>query len=413
MGTVESVEAPAVTEGEAAGRGEIAFSAEDGGLGDARPAKLAQTRLADLIADAHWPKLAQAVPLALRLDRVLIGTVAALLMLGAGLMAWLIGDGVSVALGMAIDVLGSGAAVSDPARVIGILLLELPTQAAATDPIWTGVLAVMLAFVFAVTSTAVSRSVAAEFGVGRRMPSRWAVRFALERGHRVMIAALIAPMTALVGVVLLTRVAPALFAIEALGVLVHLVSVFAWVLLVFAALCWVVTLPLLPSAAACDGADTFDIIQRAVSFLMTRPGTLLWLVGVAVAQGAVLGLVLWIVVSAGTQAAQLSLELGGAWSELSPGSRVALEMIWAVPVVLAAGVMLSYAYSAGTIIYLTLRRIIDGRLTSSIHEAELPGGVFTVDVGSGGVVPGPVGSTVFDAEGNISGEGPRASDPPA
>jgi hypothetical protein len=243
---------------------------------------------------------------------------------------------------------------------------------------------------------AISRSAACDHAQGVAISWPQALGFALSRWGSLALS-LTLPLVVVWAIVFALAVGgAALFSLPGVNVLGGLL----WGLFLVGGLVAALVLgafffghPLLVPSVACEATDAVDAFQHAYSFVFARPPRLVLYTLLLVAQGAVLmavvGGVAWLGVHAAQAAAlQWSGERGAAVLGVLPGNHPplgvepaltgparaahALANFWTllVGVVLPAGVLVSYVWSASTVLYLAMRRIVDGQ---DVGEIWMPG----------------------------------------
>ncbi len=230
----------------------------------------------------------------------------------------------------------------------------------------------------------IARLDAERFGRDRDVPTFTVVRWAVRDVRRLWGATLLPPVLAIIlllpAVVLgLLALVPALDVLVAIGWVAALVFSFAAAVVVVA---WMVSLPILSAAAACESGDPSEIVVRTAGLVRMRPGRFLVLLGTALVTG-VLG---WFLVSgvatmtlegarvaggffggptgAATGTAWPSLDAVPAVTESVPtGTRwlaVGIFDAWrSMVALLAMGWLIAFGMVSGARIYLLLRRSVE------------------------------------------------------
>ena len=243
---------------------------------------------------------------------------------------------------------------------------------------------VLLLLLISTFGGAIARIDAERFGRDRDVPTLAVIRWAIGDVRRLWGATLLPPVLAIIlllpaGVLGLLALVPGVDVLVAIGWIAALVFAFA-AALIFTA--WIVSLPILSAAAACESGDPSEIVVRTAGLIRMRTGRFLVLLATALVTG-VLG---WLLVSG---VATLTLEgarTAGAWfggpTAITPGT--AWPSLAAVPVVmdseatgtrwLAAGIldfwrsgvtliamgwMIAFGMVSGARIYLLLRRSVE------------------------------------------------------
>jgi hypothetical protein len=273
------------------------------------------------------------------------------------------------------------------------LFIMMPQQVVTTYPLSTLALLIPCLLVWTIGGGAISRMAATEFsldrgigwtrGLGFAISKAWSLLFSVAAP--LLVVGLIVGGLALLGWVLLgipvVRVVGAVFFVLALLGGGAAVVIFAAYLL---------GLPMLVPAVACEGTDAIDGIQRTYAYVTGRPLRLVLYWAVLIVQAAVVTLVLafvaTLIIGLTTWATTLLLGDGmrhalveqakGEIPDLSGMSgtqRGAVHIVgfWVqVPMLLVASFVVSYWFSAGTTLYLLMRQVCDGQ---DVGELWTPG----------------------------------------
>lgn len=156
-------------------------------------------------------------------------------------------------------------------------------------------------------------------------------------------------------------------------------------------------LPMLVPALACEGTDAVDAVQRVLAYTLARPGRLALYLLLLIAQLVFALWALGLVVSAGEA---LTAWAASQWlpSERAEGlreaavgtvvtegadastrfSRRTISFWHAVPNLLIASYAVSFMFSAGSVLYLCMRRVCDGQDAGELWRPSMtPGTVPT------------------------------------
>ena len=341
----------------------------------------------DLLSDLAWPKLLRAPRLAFRPGRIGIG-VAVLLVLSLvdQVLAQIAGGATVVetfvtavaasagAAGERLATLDAGGALRGFALGYGDALHavwnEAPLRASVMVPL--GVLG------FAFGSVAIGRLSAEEFTRGRAGTWYEGLRWATHCLAGIVVAYAVPLVVAGLLVGVLTVGGWALLSVpfvNVLGAVFGVVGLAVALAAVVILLGYAFGAPLFASALSVEGGDGVDAMHRTYAYLFARParcvgyGVLVIVQGVVVV--SVLGAIAGLTVSLGIWAESLllgeraSLVASGVSSDrLSAGGRAAASVMHAVlqlPALLVAGYTVAYIASAGVVLYLALRRLVDGQ----------------------------------------------------
>lgn len=367
--------------------------------------RAAGPRLGDLLADLLWPKLIQAAPLALRPSRLLV----ALLMLAA---SFAIGE-VAQALVHQPNIAGflyshvagavNGIAVGIIQLKADVVLGELESLVSLSAPrLWEryGFASILLGLpillVWAIGGCAISRMAACEFSQGVMVPFRAGVRFAIQRTGSLLLAVLLpfAVAAFIAGIMAgLGWLALGIEGARAFGAIAYGVFLLLAALAVLTLGCYLVSLPLLIPAVACEGTDGLDAIQRSFAYVLGRPLRLViyglvallcgWLVMMVLnlLADATVGFAGWAsTLLAGPEArdiaAQASAQSGPRYglalskeTTLTDSAANAAQVIryWTVlPKLVVGSFAVSYLFSASSVLYLLIRQVHDGQDASDL-----------------------------------------------
>lgn len=363
--------------------------------------------LSDLTRDLVWPHLLRAGSLALRPSRL---GFAAVFILGLLLLGWLAGaldNSPGNALLTSGRVLGFDAVVAAagergpgehlgerPARQLHDAGIATPALYLRQNPGAAIIVLPLIALWTALLGGAISRSAACEFGQGVMLEWPGAAGFALSR-WRSLLFALVTPLLLVWGIALgLSLVGGALFRWPLLNVL----GGAAWGLFLLvgfvAALVMIVLLlgwPLLVPAVACEGADAVDAVQHAGSFVLARPLRLVVYLAILLLQlllvVAIAATICWLAVHIAQRCAltwsgwrgehalsDLPLHEGlphPASAETGVKAAHWLAVLWSlIPALLPAAVAVSFVWCGATVLYLAMRKIVDGQ---DVREVWMPG----------------------------------------
>lgn len=361
--------------------------------------------LSDLTAQLLFPRIFRAGAAAARPDRVLVAMISIVPVVIAGLL--LGGDPARpallqrlvVLLGLAFDGVGSSILrldMPDLHERVRFALLEIPRQL-FQDAGWLGLFAVLvLAAAWAWGGAYITRAAALELGRYLRLRPASSMRFALRRGATALATVLFIPLVVLVLLAVpamlgLLLAAPGL---DVVGSVLYgvglLTSLLAGALLVV----WIGAFWMLVPAVACDGADAFDAVQRAMGLVLNRPISVGLHLALAIVQGLVLVGLVWTVADLGTAMAGWAAGLfseraaaivgaGGMATADTPameGLSIAIVGLWrGLPVFAAAAYAVSYTHTAGVAVYLNARQMVDGQEPNEIWMPGDPPGITTPD----------------------------------
>lgn len=342
-----------------------------------------------------WPQLLMAGRLAIRPARV--GMALALLLV-LQLLWWLpelwFGKdptptySVSGFTTEAFALMRQGFFTLDAASVVaGVreLFLDMPVYLVHHYPWTMALLAIPTLLAWTVLGGAITRSVAEEFSLRKRQSWTDSLAFSLSRVWSFFFS-LVVPVLIAVGIAvgimglgyLLLRIPGVNIAG---GVAFGLLLLGGFVLIIVVAAFAIGSGLLLP-AVACEGVDAIDATQRTYAYALARPVRTILYLSILLVVGMILAAVLAFVVES---VLHLTANLAGTWlpSEVrdtlytaattrgvntTKGSPFGLAgtahivALWcAIPGLIAGAILLSYAFSGTTIMYLLLRRVCDGQ----------------------------------------------------
>lgn len=316
-----------------------------------------------LVQDLVWPMLFRAPRMSLRPARVGLGAGAILL---SGLLWQLPGLWLRSPRGG-----GVFEAIANAAPTV----LAGWVEAASSLSVFGWLVLVASAVIQSIAGGSIARSVATEFALRRRLSWPEALGFGLRRAGSL--ATLVLLPAAALGVAygfitLYGWVMLSLPVVQVAGGALYILPLAAGVAasLLLAGLALGVCM--LAPSLACEGIDAIDSLQRTFAYVAARPLTLLAkLILVGVLGGVTLGLAGGIArlatdathaAATSTTAAITGLADEGAKSTWSKSSARALIRTWSnLPGLLVAGLCVSYFFTGGTLLYLSMRHACDGQ----------------------------------------------------
>lgn len=353
---------------------------------------------AELTGGLVWPTLLRAPAIGLQPPRVVVGVIVAALLIGAARLAdWLIGagwdDGARGLLARMTRGLDAAATHVLNARLIlaGETLYDGTVGAmlrlVEPAPLKSVVVLALLIPIWAVGGMAMSRMAAVDVALNLNMGVREGLRFALRRWKSAIFSLLIPAIAALLVVLVLAAGGGALLSlpyVSVLGGLLYGVGLALGLVMVLLLTGFVLGQMLLLPAAAIEGTDAADAVQRTYAYVLGRTGRAVLYTVIALAQMAlVYAIARWAV----EEAQDLTGRLTTAWLSdaragdlLRPDEREASAASWLISFwrdalgVLLGGAMISVFFSSGSVLYLLLRRVNDEQDVRDIWmPGEIPG----------------------------------------
>jgi len=365
--------------------------------------------LSDLTGGLVWPRLLQAPALAGSFGSLLVATAAcALIGLIDAAPRYLPGvpadsDGI---FGETIRAMGfecfrlGGALVRFDAAVAfesaTDLIYRIPASAFAGRPV-TATLVFGLSLIIAILASAiVSRRAALAFGGHRPASIAELLRDAMKRLVSLAAAAVLPAVLLASSLLLLWALAWVTLGIpylQALTAVAFGLAVPVSLIAVFLGLVTVVGTPLMLPCVMTEGSDALDAIQRVLAYVRAAPARLVAYILIA---GSACLLAAFVAVAAADWSIRLIDTVGLAIVGETSGKmirtaetgfgpwtgRTAMSIFrfWeGVPVILAAGYLLSLFNTASTLIYLGMRRVVDGQ---DMGEVWIPGTALARDAAS-------------------------------
>lgn len=371
------------------------------------PSKRASSPLTfdDLAADLVWPKLFRAAALATRPARLglaLVWIIGVLLILGAA--QWILGPERMRSLGEITQVasinytsfLAAASQLKAPiaARELRELFVAAPALLIRQQPLAALIIFPLLLVWTALLGGAIARSCATEFSAGVTTSWPQALAFALSR-WKSLVFALLLPLLIIWAIALgLAGAGWLLFSfagVNVLGGLLYFVFLLAGLVGSIVAIALAIGHAMLIPSVACEGTDAIDAVQHAYSFVFARPLRLVIYLWLILTQMFLAAFVVALVLSLATHFAHQS---AAAWSG-DRGSRVLMAVpdlagehnadanrsaltgtnlwsarlatFWAViPVGLLFAYVVSFYWCSSTILYLAMRRVVDGQDVSEV-----------------------------------------------
>lgn len=356
----------------------------------------------DLTADLVWPRLLRTGPLALRPARIGLGFIyllcCAIVLLVAGA---LLRDGGRAEVGgllgqqllvnpasflEAVSRLDARAA----AQEVYLSFVTVPAQIVRAAPLVAVPTFLLLVLLTAVFGGAISRSVATETAAGVNLSWPQALGFGVKRAASLAGSVLL-PLGVIWGLALgLMLAGGVLFSasgINVLGAVLFPLLIVGGLIGAVACLVFIVAHPMLIPAVACEGTDAIDAVQHAYSFATSRPLRLVVYLAILIVQLAVIVLVAGLVVALALKFAQggvlgfrttASIEVArsmlwvgedGAREALRGSNKAAagiVNLFLLIVLGLLGGFVVSMIFTGSTLLYMAMRRVVDGQDFSEV-----------------------------------------------
>lgn len=283
------------------------------------------------------------------------------------------------------------------------LLVDLPMFLIRHFPWTVGALAVPTIVVWTILGGAVTRSAAEEFSQGRRQAWTGSLAFSLSKAWSLFFA-MVVPMCLIGGLALLIMgggyVLLRVPGVNIAGGFAYGFLLLGGFLMLLLVIAFALGCGLLLPAVACEGADAIDATQRTYAYVLSRPVRTVAFLLVLLVQGIIIAAVLSFIVKS---VVHTTADLSSAWlpdetrsavitastmreagaGEGSPfglNATTHLISLWsAIPGVIAGSILLSFAFSGMTVLYLLLRRVSDGQDVGDLWMPGMVAGTLTHD----------------------------------
>lgn len=238
---------------------------------------------------------------------------------------------------------------------------------------------------------------ACEFSLGTFLPWREAVAFAARRWPSLLGIGLIPCLGVSVALGCLAAFGGALLSLpyaDVLGGIFYIIAILIGLIGAAIIVLTALASPMLIPAVVCEGTDALDALQRGFAYVVLRPLRLFGSMLVLAAIGAILAVtlsfladrVVWLadrgatlipidhpreVIAEARGATETPDATDQAEPAAAPGPAARAIAFWSDAIALAlGGWMVSYICCAGTLLYLTMRRVCDGQ---DVEELWSPG----------------------------------------
>ena len=276
-------------------------------------------------------------------------------------------------------------------QALGDLFLSLPLasmrenqQVTPAAVVSAFVLLPLALLVLAVFGGAVARSVACQFAFGKAPAWPQSLGFALAR-WRSLLGAVLGPLAVIWVVMAITAAVGRLFFawpfVNTVGAVLLPIAILACLVITILCAAYAFGHVLLGPAVACDDSDAFDAVQRAYAYTLAQPLRLMVYTAIMLGQGLLAALLARavLVLTMGLVAALTHAPLDATPSQLQSADAddwfrraASISEFWAGVVgVIATSYVVSFYFTASTLVYLGLRRVCDKQ---DMAEVWLPRG---------------------------------------
>ncbi|MCA9304462.1 MAG: hypothetical protein KC996_10100 [Phycisphaerales bacterium] len=333
--------------------------------------------LSDLTGDLLWPKLLRAPAMALSPSRLMIGTVAAFVLT---VLSWV----PSLWLEHPPRVLPGSerAAALNPLdafdRFLGVLV---NAHAAVVTHPWTSlIVGIPMLIALSLFGCVIARSAAVEFSQGRLNDPSSTSAFVLRRASHLLTATL-GPLVfaaLLLGLIALGGFLISAPIVNIVGAILYALGLVLGVIVTLVLALHLLALPLIAPAVACEGADGFDAVQRSYAYIVGRPLRMFVFAAILFSLGSLsfalcqmllsgsIGLTDWTMQLLANDAGARVLSGNGELGATQPIAHNIIEFWRALFQLVFAGYVISYFYTASTMLYLVIRRVCDGQEISEL-----------------------------------------------
>jgi len=333
--------------------------------------------LSDLTGDLLWPKLLRAPAMALSPSRLVIGMVTAFLVT---VLSWI----PSLWLEQTPHVLPSSndVAALNPIdafdQFLGVLV---KAHYAVTSQPWTSlIVGVPMLVVLSLFGCVIARSAAVEFAQGRICDPTTTSGFVLRRASHLLTATL-GPLVfagLLIGLISLGGFLISAPVVNIAGAVLYAIGLLLGVIVTLVLAMQLLAFPLIAPAVACEGSDGFDAVQRSYAYIIGHPLRVFVFAAILFSLGALafgvfqlvllgsIGLTDWCMQLLANDAGSRVLSGNGDLGATQPIAHNIIEFWRALFQLVFAGYVISYFYTASTMLYLVIRRVCDGQEISEL-----------------------------------------------
>lgn len=365
--------------------------------------------LADLTEDLLWPKLLRVPALALRPASITIGFFGLLIasLVGDLSKLWRPANSLSVGTLLSDELersasgfwrdLMRGIQTADGTALQSAFawIIRIP-RLLWEEFSWGSLVAILSLVVMLIAGGAIARIAACDFAQGVRISWVEALGFALRRwvsllfcfAGPLLVVALIYGVLAAAGWALFS-----IAWIQFIGALLFVFALLASTLAIALIVLTILGAPLMVPAIACEGADAIEAMQRAYAYVPARPIRYALYALITLAVGM---LAIAVAVAVASGITSFAMAATSAWVKepprlllypLTPAANPTEQVfkLWiGLPLAIAAAYAFSVLFTGCTVIYLILRRVVDGQTITDIWvPGVVPGTAMPTDTSAG------------------------------
>jgi hypothetical protein len=365
--------------------------------------------LADLTEDLLWPKLLRVPALALRPASITIGFFGLLIasLIGDLSKLWRPANSLSVST-LLSDELERGASgfwrdlmrgiqTADGTALQSAFAWVLRVPRALWEEFsWGSLIAVLSVAALLIAGGAISRIAACDFAHGVRISWVEALGFAIKRWVSLLFCFAGPLLVVAITYAVLAAAGWALFSYgwtQIIGAVLFVFALLGATLAVALLVLTVLGAPLMVPAIACEGADAIEAMQRAYAYVPAKPVRYGLYILLTLAIGM---LAIAVAVAIASGITSFAMVATGAWVKepprlltypLTPPANLTehtLKFWFGLPLAIASAYAFSVLFTGCTIIYLLLRRVVDGQTVTDIWVPGIvPGTSMPTDANAG------------------------------
>ncbi len=329
-----------------------------------------------------WPKLLRAIPLALAPSRLLLAFLLMMAFLGIDKACVAIFSADKVGTGpfsmlyvglwedasrLVSTFTWTGVNSGLAARALSKLFIEGPWEIVSSSSKWWMSFFIIILFgCFAIIGGAISRSAACDFAADVRISMGQSLAFAMKRMVSLIGAVLVPLVIVWLLCLLMAGAGYLLFqwgVVNLFGGILYFLFLIGSFIAAIVSIAYYFGAPMLAPAVAVEGTDAYDAVQRAYAYVFSKPvklllyGAVLIVAGV-IAVSLVSTVVLYLISIAHYTTDAFNKDAASATRKAS----LWFVNFWdGIPLGIISAFVLSYFFSAGTVLYLAMRKQADGQ----------------------------------------------------